>query len=196
MKTTLLAASAAALIGCALACGPALADGPYRNPDNKNLKDPGEGTYPVPYKKPVVAEVTAQLNAIRGFMDQATPTRIVNKRTGAPITDLSKPDRDAVFAPSAGDYGIQVYEMGVVHSGLLRAAEVTGDAGFTAMSRRHFGFFAQTLPYFRAQEGAFHLERANSFSRFLDPRALDDAGSMCAAMMRASNPNATSLRAQ
>jgi len=185
MKTTLLAASAAVLLGCALACGPALADGPYRNPDNKNLKDPGEGSYPVPYKKPVVAEVTAQLNAIRGFMDQATPTRIVNKRTGAPITDLSKPDRDAVFAPSAGDYGIQVYEMGVVHSGLLKAAEVTGDAGFTAMSRRHFGFFAQTLPYFRAQEGAFHLERANSFSRFLDPRSLDDAGSMCAALIRA-----------
>lgn len=181
MKTTLLAT----LLGCALACAPALAEGPYRNPDNKDLKDPGEGTYPVPYKRPVPAEVTAQLNSIRAWLDSATPTRVINKRSGDQITDLSKPDADAIFERSAGDYGIQVYEMGVVHSGLLKAAEVTGDPGFTSMTQRHFQFFSRTLPYFRAQEQQFHLERANSFSRFLDPRSLDDSGSMCAALIRA-----------
>ncbi len=175
----------AALLGCALVASPALAQGQYRNTDNTNLGDAGEGTYPIPYKKPVVAEVTAQLQAIRAFMDRATPTRIVSKRTGQPITDLKKPSADAVFEKSAGDYGIQVYEMGVVHSGLLKAAQVTKDPGFTAMTKRHFAFFAETLPYFRAQEQQFKLERANSFSRFLDPRSLDDAGSMCAALMRA-----------
>jgi unsaturated rhamnogalacturonyl hydrolase len=175
----------AALLGCALVASPALGQGQYRNTDNTNLGDAGEGTYPIPYKKPVVAEVTAQLQAIRAFMDRATPTRIVSKRTGQPITDLKKPSADAVFEKSAGDYGIQVYEMGVVHSGLLKAAQVTKDSGFTAMTRRHFAFFAETLPYFRAQEQQFKLERANSFSRFLDPRSLDDAGSMCAALMRA-----------
>ncbi len=175
----------AALLGCALVASPTLAQGPYRNTDNTNLGDAGEGTYPIPYKKPVVAEVTAQLQAIRAFMDRATPTRIVSKRTGQPITDLKKPSADAVFEKSAGDYGIQVYEMGVVHSGLLKAAQVTKDPGFTAMTRRHFAFFAETLPYFRAQEQQFKLERGNSFSRFLDPRSLDDAGSMCAALMRA-----------
>jgi unsaturated rhamnogalacturonyl hydrolase len=175
----------AALLGCALVASPALAQGQYRNTDNTNLGDAGEGSYPIPYKKPVVAEVTAQLQAIRAFMDRATPTRIVSKRTGQPITDLKKPSADAIFEKSAGDYGIQVYEMGVVHSGLLKAAQVTKDPGFTAMTRRHFAFFAETLPYFRAQEQQFKLERANSFSRFLDPRSLDDAGSMCAALMRA-----------
>ena len=175
----------AALLGCALVSSPALAQGQYRNTDNTNLGDAGEGTYPIPYKKPVVAEVTAQLQAIRAFMDRATPTRIVSKRTGQPITDLKKPSADAVFEKSAGDYGIQVYEMGVVHSGLLKAAQVTKDPGFTAMTKRHFAFFAETLPYFRAQEQQFKLERGNSFSRFLDPRSLDDAGSMCAALMRA-----------
>jgi len=72
-----------------------------------------------------------------------------------------------------------------VHSGLLKAAQVTGDASFTSMTRRHFGFFNDTLPYFRAQEQKFKLERGNSFSRFLDPRSLDDSGSMCAALIRA-----------
>jgi len=175
----------AALLGCALVSSSALAEGQYRNTDNTNLGDAGEGSYPIPYKKPVVAEVTAQLQAIRAFMDRATPTRIVSKRTGQPITDLKKPSADAIFEKSAGDYGIQVYEMGVVHSGLLKAAQVTKDPGFTAMTKRHFAFFGETLPYFRAQEQQFKLERANSFSRFLDPRSLDDAGSMCAALMRA-----------
>ena len=181
MKRTMLAA----VLGCTLACGPALAEGPFRNPDNKDLKDTGEGSYPVPYKMPVAAEVRAQLHAVRAFMDGATPTRIVDKRTGAAITDLGQPVRDAVFERSAGDYGLQVYEMGVVHSGLLRAAEATGDASFTDMTRRHFQFFAETMPYFAAQEKQFKLERANSFSRFLDPRSLDDSGAMCAALIRA-----------
>ncbi len=185
MKTTMLAASLATLLGCALACGPALAQGgQYRNPDNKNLKDASEGSYPVPYKMPQVAEVTAQLKSISAYMDGATPTRIINKKTGDQIFDLKTPNADAIFEPSTGDYGIQVYEMGVVHAGLLKAAEATGDQSFTAMTQRHFQFFSQTLPYFRAQEQKFHLERANSFSRFLDPRSLDDSGSMCAALIR------------
>ncbi|TWI51378.1 rhamnogalacturonyl hydrolase YesR [Pseudoduganella flava] len=174
----------AALACCAL-LGNAHADGPFRNPDNKNLKDPAEGTYPVPYKMPAVAEVTEQLNRVRAYMDQATPTRVVNKKTGAPVTDFKNPIADAAFEETAGDYGILVYEMGVVHTGLLKAAQVTGDDRFTAMTKRHLDFFAQTLPYFRAQEQKFHLERANSFARFLDPRSLDDSGSMCAALMRA-----------
>ncbi|MFL6675223.1 MAG: glycoside hydrolase family 105 protein [Massilia sp.] len=169
----------------ALLLGEVHADGPYRNPDNKNLSDPGEGTYPVPYKKPTVAEITGALHRIRGYLEASTPTRIVRKASGAPVTDLGTPVADAVFAPSDGDFGLMVYEMGVVHAGMLKAQEATGDKRFTELTRRHFQFFADTMPYFRAQEDRFHLQRENSFARFLDPRSLDDSGSMCAALMRA-----------
>ncbi len=179
-STKLLAA-----LACCTVLGAAHAEGPFRNTDNKNLKDAGEGTYPVPYKMPVAAEITEQLNRVRAYMDASTPTRVIDKKTRQPITDFKNPVKDAAFEESAGDYGIMVYEMGVVHSGLIQAAQATGDEKFTAMTKRHFGFFADKLPYFRAQEAKFHLERGNSFSRFLDPRALDDAGSMCAALMRA-----------
>lgn len=175
----------AALTSLALLAGTAHAEGPFRNPDNKNPADVGEGTYPVPYKKPSVPEIGDALHRIRTYMEAATPTQVINKKTGAAITDFSTPVADAVVAPSSGDFGLQVYEMGVVHAGLLSAAKATGDKRFTDMTTRHLTFFADKLPYFRAQEQRFHLERANSFSRFLDPRSLDDAGSMCAAMMRA-----------
>ncbi|SHG64021.1 glycoside hydrolase family 105 protein [Massilia sp. CF038] len=174
-----------ALATCALFGSAAQAEGPYRNPDNKNLNDLGEGTYPAPYKKPDVAEIAAALHRIRAYLDSTTPSRVINKKTGAEITDFSVPNADAIVEPSSGDYGLQVYEMGIVHAGLIRAEQATGDKTFTDMTRRHLAFFADKLPYFRAQEAQFHLERANSFSRFLDPRALDDAGSICAALMRA-----------
>lgn len=161
------------------------AEGPYRNPDNKNPNDAGEGSYPVPYKKPVVAEITASLDRIRGYLDSVTPTRVVHKKSGQAVADMGAPVADAIVEPATGDFGIMVYEMGVVHAGLLRAREVTGDQRFTAMTERHLKFFNDALPYFRAQEASFKLERANSFARFLDPRSLDDAGSMCAAMVRA-----------
>jgi len=173
------------LTACTLLSAPAFADGPFRNPDNKSRNDTSEGTYPVPYKKPVEAEITAALHRIRSYMESQTPTRVVHKAGGAPITDFRTPVADAIVPEEQSGFGLQVYEMGVVHAGLLRAAEVTGDKRFTDMTTRHFQFFAERLPYFRAQEQRFHLERANSFSRFLDPRSLDDAGSMCAAMMRA-----------
>lgn len=163
----------------------ASAEGPFRNPDNKNLNDVGEGSYPIPYKMPQVAEITASLQRIRGYMDKVTPTRIVDKKSGQPITDLSKPVATAIIEPAKGDFGIMVYEMGVVHAGLIKARQVTGDAGFTAMTERHLNFIKASQPYFEKQEAAFKLERNNSFARQIDPRSLDDAGSMCAAFMRA-----------
>jgi rhamnogalacturonyl hydrolase YesR len=170
----------------AIASAAARAEGPFRNRDNPNAAtDAGEGTYPIPYQLPTIAEITEQLGRIRAYLDSATPTRVVNKKTGAEITDFTTPVADAVAARSAANFSLLAYEMGVVHAGLLQAAAVTGDAKFTAVTQRHLQFIADRLPYFRAQEEKFHLERANSFAAALDPRALDDSGSMCAALIRA-----------
>jgi rhamnogalacturonyl hydrolase YesR len=174
-----------ALAALAVLGAPAHADGPYRNPDNRSSSDPAEGTYPVPYKKPVAAEIAASLHRIRAFLEAQTPTRVVHKASGVEITDLAEPAADAMVPATEMDFGLQVYEMGVVHAGMLKASAVTGDPRFAALTARHFQFFADRLPYFRAQQERFHLDRANSFARFLDPRSLDDAGAMCAAMMRA-----------
>ncbi len=180
-KSQLLVAVAA----LTLLFGEARGEGTYRNTDNKNLADLGEGSYPVPYKKPVIAEISDALHRIRNYLESVTPTRVILNSSREPVTDFSEPVADAIFEPSKGDYGIMVYEMGVVHSGLLKASEVTGDQRFNQMTARHLQFFSDKMPYFRAQEEQFHLERGNSFSRFLDPRSLDDVGSMCAALVRA-----------
>lgn len=162
------------------------AEGPFRNRDNRNAAtDRAEGTYPIPYQLPTAAEITEILHRVRGYLETATPTRVVHKQTGREITDFSNPVVEAVAERSAAKFGVLQYEMGVVHSGMLKAAAVTGDPKFSVYTARHLGFIADRLPYFRAQEAKFNLERSNSFAAALDPRALDDSGSMCAALIRA-----------
>src|SRR2546428_1443431 len=76
----------------------ARAEGPFRNRDNKNAeRDSAEGTYPVPYQQPTVAEVTEALARIRNYLDVAAPTRVIDSRSGKEITDFSVPVATAVL---------------------------------------------------------------------------------------------------
>ena len=182
-RRALLLSALAALTASAPAL---LAEGPYRNRDNKNATtDPAEGTYPIPYQLPTVAEITDALVRIRNYLNEAVPLKVVDRKTGKEITDFTTPVADAVTARSAANFNPLAYEMGVVHAGFLKAAEVTGDAAFIAASARQLQFIADRAPYFRAQEEKFHLGRSNSFTGLIDPQALDDSGSMCAALIRA-----------
>ncbi len=160
------------------------ADGPYHNRDNKDPNDSGEPTYPVPYQLPTVGEITETLERVRGFLESATPTRVVSRTTGKAITDLTTPVADAVMERTEANFSLLAYEMGVVHAGMLRAAAVTGDKAFTAFTARHLDFIGRTLPYFQAQAEKFGVDRS-PVRGLLEPRALDDCGSMCAALIRA-----------
>src|SRR5581483_10342723 len=93
-------------------------------------RDPNAPHYPVPYHLPTVAEVTATIARVRDFMNEVVPTRIVDARTGQEITDLSQPVETATLDRGPMNFSPLAYEMGVVHSAMLRAAQVTGDAKF------------------------------------------------------------------
>jgi unsaturated rhamnogalacturonyl hydrolase len=157
----------------------------YRNRDNQNPTDAAEGVYPIPYQMPTKAEITEHLNRVRTFLEATAKTEVIDSKTGQPITDLANPVATAVFRTGPTLFGPIGYEMGVVHAGMLSAAQATGDARFKAFTERHMRFIGQWLPYFRKAEEQFKLDRANPFRAALDPRALDDSGSMDAALIRA-----------
>lgn len=158
---------------------------PYRNRDNPSQSDAGEGSYAIPYQKPMKQEIVEVLQRIRGFMEGATPNRVIDSQTGREITDRSQPVATATLAGGAELFNPFSYEMGVVHAGMLRAHEVTGDAAFKNFTARHMQFFHDWMPYFSDLESRYHLDRRNAFHRAIDPRSLDDSGSMCAALIRA-----------
>ena len=92
----------AAAFACCLAASLASAEGPYRNRDNPEAVDPMEGTHPVPYQKPTVAEITADLVRVRTFLETAMPGRLIDSKTQQPVTDLSSPVATAVVDKGAG----------------------------------------------------------------------------------------------
>lgn len=172
------------VLGLSLAAAAARGEAQFRNRDNPDPRDAGDPEYPIPYQLPREAEIRGVLERIRDYLRTAAPVGINDQRTGHPITDLAQPVASAVAATGPAGFSPLAYEMGVVHAGLLRAQEVTGDRAFGDFIRAQVEFLARSEGYFAAQEAAFHLGRKNSLVRLLDPRALDDCGSMCAALIR------------
>jgi unsaturated rhamnogalacturonyl hydrolase len=162
------------------------AEGPYRNRDNKNPDDLSEGTYPIPYQKPTRGEIAEVLERVRGYLEETSPLRVVDGRTGAEITDFSVTNPHARIPDGAGEafYPLD-YTMGVTHAGLLLAAEVTGDTRYAEYTRRQLQFIAERLPYFREVVAKGGRPGKDTFGAILHTASLDDSGSMCAALVKA-----------
>ncbi len=139
--------------------------------------------YPVPYGPIQAAQVTEVLSRIRIYLDSSTPARLINRQTGEPVTDFSKVDFDSVIEP--GTFRLISYEWGVVYAGMLLSGEATGDPHFTQYALQRITFIADIAPHFGALRKA-DPKASNPLQSVLDPRALDDSGSMCAALIRAS----------
>ena len=174
------------LLALFAAAHPAPTEGPYRNRDNKDLKDLSEGTYPIPYQKPTVEEITEVLRRVHAYVESVSPTGVVDSQTGREIVDFSTPN---LAARIAGDEGEQFYPldytMGVAHSGMLLAGEVTGDPRYADFTRRQLQFIADRLPYFRRVVAAGANPGKTTFGAIIATGSLDDSGSMCAALVKA-----------
>ncbi len=148
--------------------------------------------YPVPYPPATIESITEVLNRIHGYLDANTPARVVNRQTGAEITNFGKPDTNAIV--ERGHFGIISYEWGVTYSGMMLAFENTGDTRFKDYVAKRMKFIVEKTPYFRALDEAGVRDTGNAFRSVLHPGALDDAGSMCAAMIKAQRAGLVEAR--
>jgi len=137
--------------------------------------------YPVPYGPVKAEDITAVLNRIYSYLDASTPAKVIDSKTKAEITDMTKLTVDAVFEP--GVFRLISYEWGVTYGAMLLAGEATGDNKFTEYTLKRIGLIADVAGYFKTQT---QVNRSvnNPVRSVLDPRALDDAGAMCAAMIK------------
>ncbi|GAB4018326.1 glycoside hydrolase family 88/105 protein [Spirosoma koreense] len=169
--------------GVVFACSVALAQTPAPKANDSttplHLLQPD---YPVPYGPPKAADVTNVLDRVYTYLNESTPAQVIDKQSGQPITDLGKFNPNAVIKP--GDFRLTSYEWGVTYAGMLLASEATGDARFADYTNKRLAFLNSLRPYFREQVSAD--PHANTSLRpMLAPHALDDAGAMCAAMIKA-----------
>jgi unsaturated rhamnogalacturonyl hydrolase len=137
--------------------------------------------YLVPYRIPSAADITSTLDRVRTYLEAVTPARFYDRVTGAPIGNPHSPDTNAVFQP--GDFRLTSYEWGVTYSGMLLAGEATGDKRFTDYTRQRLECMAGAVPAFRSLYTKYK-NPSNPLRPMIDPHALDDAGAICAAMIK------------
>ena len=140
--------------------------------------------YPVPYGVPDSANVVGVLNRIYTYLAANTPAQLIDKQTGQPITNLNTFNANATIKP--GDFRLTSYEWGVTYAGMLLASEATGDPRYARYTNERLEFLSSIRPYFAGQSGSQPLRQ------MLAPHALDDAGAMCAAMIKATRAGGTS----
>ena len=138
--------------------------------------------YNTPYGPLTTEEIKEDLDRVLHYLEQSTPTRVVSKTTGEEITDYAQITTDAQL--ERGAYRLASYEWGVTYSAMLTAAEATDDEAYYNYVADRFKFLAAVAPHFRAL-----LDKGEKIDgqmrQILTPHALDDAGAVCAAMIKA-----------
>ncbi|MFN8253878.1 MAG: glycoside hydrolase family 88 protein [Ferruginibacter sp.] len=141
--------------------------------------------YTVPYEPMRQEEIKKVMDKVFSYLDAVTPAHMLNKQTGDIITDIAKADSNTVL--QQGDFRITSYEWGVTYSAFLWAAEITGDKKYSAYVKDRFDFFAQWIPAIRKLKASGAYKNDNyPLKQPIAPHALDDAGAVCAAMIKAT----------
>lgn len=143
--------------------------------------------YPTPYGAPEIATVKATLDRVFNYLDATTPTGFVNRKTGDAVS-LNAVDTNTIVRP--GDFRLTSYEWGVTYSGMLEAGAATGDKKFTDYTKSRTEFIVASLPSFKTLYQQYG-RRGNPFAQPIAPHALDDAGAVCAAMIKAQRAGIT-----
>lgn len=137
--------------------------------------------YPVRYGETTIDSIKLDMDKVYGYLQRVTPAVLENKGTGEELSDVEKIDTATIFRK--GDFRLVSYEWGVTYGAMLRATEVTKDAKYAAYSSSRMDFILDALPKFRALEAENPGYRSPLHS-VIHPEALDDAGAMCAALIK------------
>jgi unsaturated rhamnogalacturonyl hydrolase len=141
--------------------------------------------YTVPYEPMQKEEIKKILDKVFSYVDAVTPAQMINKKSNELVNDVSKIDSNTVL--QQGDFRITSYEWGVTYSAMLRAGEITGDKKYTNYTKDRFNFLAAWIPAVKKLKAAGAYKDNNyPLKQPIEPHALDDAGAVCAAMIKAT----------
>lgn len=139
--------------------------------------------YQTPYTLPTVDSIKDALNRVRLYYESTSSQKIINTQTGNEITDFSKPVKDAQV--SEGFSSEWSYTHGVVLSAFDYIDDLTGDKRFFENNTKFYDFVIEQLPYFKKQSKMYgKREKIGVWGRILNFHALDDCGSIGAAMIK------------
>ena len=138
--------------------------------------------YPVPYDMPSVENIKEVLHRVKSYYEATSPQTIVDAKTGKRITDFTSFNANAT--PSTGFSSEWSYTHGVVLSAFDYITKVTGDESFFADNTKFYNYVVDNLPYFQKNTARKPNEGIGPWGRILHFEALDDCGSIGAAMIK------------
>ena len=144
------------------------------------LAKPG---YKTPYGETSPEAVKAVIDRVLHYLEETTPTGVLDKNTKKPITDYKKIDKNSII--KQGTFSITNYMWGVTYSSMLSAAKITGDDRYKKYVVDRFQFLSEAALYFAPVLPDDNKEADPQMRQLLRPQALDDAGAMCSAMIKA-----------
>ena len=139
--------------------------------------------YQNPYGVPSETDIKQVLDKIWVYLDKETPTQVIDRPTSNEVKDFAKIDKNSVL--KRGAFRLASYEWGVTYAGMTLIGDVTGDKKYSDYTTRRLQFLSETAPYFRKliKDNAIQEPQLR---QVINPQALDDCGSMCAAFIKAS----------
>jgi rhamnogalacturonyl hydrolase YesR len=134
--------------------------------------------YPTPYVIPQKENIKIVLDRVYNFLDKNSASKIVDANTKAEITDYKKANQDIVFEPGA--FRLTSYEWGVTYAGMLLATKATGEKYFADYSNKRIQLIADIAANYNEKN-----IKDKDMLKTLHPEALDFAGALCAAFIKA-----------
>ncbi len=134
--------------------------------------------YPTPYVIPQKEDIKVVLDRVYNFLDKNSASKIVDANTKAVITDYKKANQDIVFEPGA--FRLTSYEWGVTYAGMLLASKATGEKYYADYSNKRIQLIADIAENYNEKN-----IKDKDMLKTLHPEALDFAGALCAAFIKA-----------
>ena len=138
--------------------------------------------YEIAYELPTAQKVMDVLNRIRTYYESTSSQTIVDTKTGKTISDFSVFNPNA--RPSKGFSSEWSYTHGVVLSAFEYIDDITGDKTFFNDNIKFYDYVVNNLPYFEKNKKQIDQTKIGVWGRILEFEALDDCGSIGAAMIK------------
>ena len=139
--------------------------------------------YKLKYGVSTIDEVKQTMDKVLRYIAKVTPAKLVDSKTGKPVTNYANINENTQLM--RGDFRLTSYEWGVTYSAVLAAYQQTGDEAYKNYLYERLQFLADIAPYYKKiYENKGKID--DLIRKVIDPHALDDAGAICEAMIKAS----------
>lgn len=138
--------------------------------------------YSTPYEIPVKDSIKSKLDLVLNFLNAATPAFVYDTVTGNKIEKFNGENPGARM--HQGAFRLTSYEWGVTYSAMLSAGSIMADNNYTNYSSERLKLLSESSDMFSIMYHEGNIDP--QMKKVVNPAALDDAGAICASMIRAA----------